>query len=278
MRCFKRIVIAAVLLSGIAVSLLWQNFSLQTEAVSITVPDLPSEFDGLRIVHLSDLHGREFGEDNARLLEAVAAAAPDLICISGDLFDESTELNVLPPLLEGLVAIAPTYYATGNHEFQVDAREAVFSQMEQLGVTVLRDEYAILERGTAKLILAGVDDPCGPLERKSADTLVEEIRQAHGEDVCIIMLAHRNDTLPLWEKLGVQLVLTGHCHGGVVRLPILGGIFGTHRELLPAYDAGLYQSGDTSLFVSRGLGYSRVKFRLFNRPHLPILTLECEKS
>ena len=79
--------------------------------------------------------------------------------------------------------------------------------------------------------------------------------------------------MAMWADLDVDLVLSGHCHGGVVRLPIVGGVFGTNRELFPSYDAGLYSQGKTNLFVSRGLGYTNVRLRLFNRPHLPLLIL-----
>ena len=92
------------------------------------------------------------------------------------------------------------------------------------------------------------------------------------------MLSHRNDELAMWSELGVQLVLSGHCHGGVVRLPLLGGVFGTRRELFPDYDAGAYRLGGATLYVSRGLGYTNVHFRLFNRPHVPILILRSDKN
>ena len=185
---------------------------------------------------------------------------------------------MLPPLLEGLVGIAPTYYVTGNHEFQVAQRNEIFSLMEHYGICVLRNEYTLLTRGDSSIVIAGVDDPCGAYDRKMPDALVAEIRSEVGADAYILMLAHRNDTLPMWSELGVQLVLTGHCHGGVVRLPFVGGVFGTERTLFPDYDAGLFVSGGTSLYVSRGMGYSRVHLRLFNRPHLPVLILRCGDS
>ena len=103
---------------------------------------------------------------------------------------------------------------------------------------------------------------------------MEEIRKQEG-DTFVLMLDHRNDRLPMWEALGADLVLSGHAHGGVIRLPFAGGIFGPGRELFPAYDKGLFVGkAGTTLYVSGGLGYSRFKLRLFNRPHLPILTLK----
>lgn len=278
MRTLWRAARALAVLLAVLAFFYWQNFSIQTEKVTVDAPSLPPEFDGLRIVEIADLHGRQFGTENAALLRAVREAAPDLICIDGDLFDENTDLSMLPPLLRGLVSIAPTYYVTGNHEWQVPQRRDIFAHMEQLGVQVLRNEYTLLTRGEASIVIAGVDDPCGPYDRKMPDELVAEIREEVGQDAYILMLAHRNDTLPMWAELGVQLVLTGHCHGGVVRLPFVGGVFGTERTLFPAYDAGLFRMEQTALYVSRGLGYSRVHLRLFNRPHLPLLVLRCGES
>lgn len=278
MRTLWRAARALAVLLAVLAFFYWQNFSIQTEKVTVDAPSLPPEFDGLRIVEIADLHGRQFGTENAALLRAVREAAPDLICIDGDLFDENTDLSMLPPLLRGLVSIAPTYYVTGNHEWQVPQRRDIFAHMEQLGVQVLRNEYTLLTRGEASIVIAGVDDPCGPYDRKMPDELVAEIREEVGQDAYILMLAHRNDTLPMWAELGVQLVLTGHCHGGVVRLPFVGGVFGTERTLFPAYDAGLFRMEQTALYVSRGLGYSRVHLRLFNRPHLPLLVLRSGES
>lgn len=278
MRTLWRAARALAVLLAVLAFFYWQNFSIQTEEVTVESPALPPEFDGLRIAEIADLHGRQFGTENAALLRAVRKAKPDLICLDGDLFDENTDLSMLSPLLRGLVSIAPTYYVTGNHEWQVPQRRDIFTHMEQLGVQVLRNEYTLLTRGEASIVIAGVDDPCGPYDRKMPDELVAEIREEMGQEAYILMLAHRNDTLPMWAELGVQLVLTGHCHGGVVRLPLVGGVFGTERTLFPAYDAGLFRMEQTALYVSRGLGYSRVHLRLFNRPHLPLLVLRCGES
>lgn len=253
--------------------LLWGNCSLQTTETALVSPALPPAFDGLRIVELADLHGRVFGRGSRRLLAAVRRAEPDLICIDGDLFDEHTDLAMLPPLLRGLCAIAPVYYVTGNHEWRVPGLRGILAQMRACGVTVLQDDWRVLRRGEDALIVAGTDDPCGPAERKTPAELIADIRAEAGEAAFLLLLTHRNDQLPQWSALGVQAVLAGHCHGGVVRLPFVGGLFGTDRRLFPAWDAGLYRQGETALYVSRGLGYTNVHFRLFNRPEVAVIVL-----
>lgn len=264
------LVLTALLAAGF---LLWGNCSLQTTETALVSPALPPAFDGLRIVELADLHGRVFGRGSRRLLAAVRRAEPDLICIDGDLFDEHTDLAMLPPLLRGLCAIAPVYYVTGNHEWRVPGLRGILAQMRTCGVTVLQDDWRVLRRGEDALVLAGTDDPCGPAERKTPAELIADIRAEAGEAAFLLLLAHRNDQLPQWSALGVQAVLAGHCHGGVVRLPFVGGLFGTDRRLFPAWDAGLYRQGETALYVSRGLGYTNVHFRLFNRPEVAVIVL-----
>lgn len=264
------LVLTALLAAGF---LLWGNCSLQTTETALVSPALPPAFDGLRIVELADLHGRVFGRGSSRLLAAVRRAEPDLICIDGDLFDEHTDLAMLPPLLHGLCAIAPVYYVTGNHEWRVPGLRGILAQMRACGVTVLQDDWRVLRRGEDALIVAGTDDPCGPAERKTPAELIADIRAEAGEAAFLLLLTHRNDQLPQWSALGVQAVLAGHCHGGVVRLPFVGGLFGTDRRLFPAWDAGLYRQGETALYVSRGLGYTNVHFRLFNRPEVAVIVL-----
>lgn len=264
------LVLTALLAAGF---LLWGNCSLQTTETALVSPALPPAFDGLRIVELADLHGRVFGRGSRRLLAAVRRAEPDLICIDGDLFDEHTDLAMLPPLLRGLCAIAPVYYVTGNHEWRVPGLRGILAQMRACGVTVLQDDWRVLRRGEDALIVAGTDDPCGPAERKTPAELIADIRAEAGEAAFLLLLTHRNDQLPQWSALGVQAVLAGHCHGGVVRLPFVGGLFGTDRRLFPAWDAGLYRQGETVLYVSRGLGYTNVHFRLFNRPEVAVIVL-----
>ena len=264
------LVLTALLAAGF---LLWGNCSLQTTETALVSPALPPAFDGLRIVELADLHGRVFGRGSRRLLAAVRRAEPDLICIDGDLFDEHTDLAMLPPLLRGLCAIAPVYYVTGNHEWRVPGLRGILAQMRACGVTVLQDDWRVLRRGEDALIVAGTDDPCGPAERKTPAELIADIRAEAGEAAFLLLLTHRNDQLPQWSALGVQAVLAGHCHGGVVQLPFVGGLFGTDRRLFPAWDAGLYRQGETALYVSRGLGYTNVHFRLFNRPEVAVIVL-----
>lgn len=269
-----RLALLAVILTGF-----WyfENRTIAAETFPVYSDRLPSAFDGLRIVELADLHGAEFGPDNRDLLEAVRTAKPDLIALDGDLADEHTDLEVIRTLAGELVKIAPVYYVTGNHEWAMDARKELFAILDEAGVTALRNEYAVLDRDGQSIVVAGVDDPNGPWDQKTPEELTGELREALG-DPYVLLLAHRNDQLERWDALGLDLVLAGHAHGGVIRLPVIGGLLGTGMQLFPEYTAGLYRAGRTCMLVSRGLGNSGIPVRLFNRPHLPVVVLRSGKG
>lgn len=246
------------------------NYTIQPEEWVIRSDRLPSAFAGLRITLLTDIHGKRFGTDSRTLLEEVEKAKPDYIAISGDLVDEFSDLSMLEPLLRGLTDIAPTFYVTGNHEWVREDTEAVISLIEELGVTVLRNDYLLLEREGQTLVLAGTDDPNGYADTETPGAFMERLREEVPDDPYTVMLYHRNDALSLWAELEADVVLSGHGHGGVIRLPFVGGLLGVDRRLFPDNAEGLYTRGRTTLAVSRGLG----GIRLWNRPHLPTVVLE----
>lgn len=252
------------------------NHTLTTNSYLLESARLPAAFSGFRIVQISDLHGASFGKANARLIDAVSKAAPDLIALTGDLADEYTDLSTLPDFLRALRAIAPVFYVTGNHEWVMPAssRKRLFSMLEEAGILLLRNDFHVLTRQGARLVIAGMDDPNGPADQKSPETLLAQIRAQEGDDACILLLAHRNDQLSRWSSLHVDFVLSGHAHGGIVRLPLLGPVFGTHYELFPKDTAGVCTEGNTAMLVSRGLGPShRIPVRVGNPPEIAVAIL-----
>ena len=256
----------------------WQLWGIQVTVTQVSVHGLPDGFEGLRIVQLSDLHGHEYGQDSGELLELVAEQEPDLIAITGDLVDQESQLERVPALARGLAAIAPTYYVTGNHEWASVNVPQLKGVLEECGVTVLSNQYTVLERGGDRVVLAGVDDPNGYADQKTPEELYGEIQEQDG-GLCTILLAHRNDRFEEYAAAGYDLVISGHAHGGIIRLPFTDGLLGTNRRFFPTWTAGVYTLGDSTLFVSRGLGNNTVPFpgfRLFNRPDLAVLELTAE--
>ena len=261
---------ALAVLAGLYVH--WGNTALQTASFFPAFRELPQGFDGCRLVVLGDLHSTWFGEKNETLLEAVRAQEPEYIFLVGDLLDAFRDLpqGYAGETAAGLTAIAPTYYVTGNHEWAVGDVPELKKTLEAQGVTVLSNQFVTLERNGDTAVLAGIDDPNGYADQKSPETLAEEVRAAYG-DPFWMLLAHRNDRFPQYAAAGYGFVLSGHGHGGIVRLPFLGGLIGTNRRLFPQWTSGLYAQGDSVLFVSRGLGNNTVPFqgfRIFNRPEL----------
>lgn len=260
-----------------ALLLVQSNFSLQVEPFTYTSPHLPKGFDGCTIVQLSDLHGAEFGEDNRDLLSAVRDVKPEYIFLTGDLLDRfrETDAEYAIELGADLAKIAPTYFVTGNHEWAMGEVRALKSALREVGVTVLTNEFLTLERNGDSILLAGIDDPNGFADQKTPEELAEEITTAWGDHFWML-LAHRNNHfVKQYSRLGADLVISGHGHGGMIRLPFTDGLLGTDRDLFPSYTAGFYEANGTTLFVSRGLGNSGPSFRFLNRPQIAVLTLEC---
>ncbi len=269
---------AAILLATVLLSLYISNYRLKLSRYSVSSPDIPASFDGFRIAQISDLHGRSL---NKKILKAIKEAEPHIIVATGDLLDDEAQWSSVAELLREMVKRAPVYYVTGNHEWAHFDTEELLDRIEACGVTVLRNEYAVLKVGVDRIILAGIDDPNGYADMKTPSELAAEIRDAEGAAFSIL-LSHRPDGFEEYAGLGFDLILSGHVHGGLVRLPVIGGLFSPGMELLPKYSGGIYcfTYKDTEgcdrtgrLVVSRGLSGAVGIPRLFNSLDVPLVTL-----
>lgn len=275
----KRKLFTVVLLLAVVLgALYWGNTSIETEPFTFTSAELPEGFDGFRITVLTDLHGRKFGKDNEKLFTAVEKQAPDLILLVGDLVDERTKdaESYAASLGAALSGFAPTHFVTGNHEWAngTDETEALKMALTESGVTVLSNEFCELLRDGDTVILAGIDDPNGYADQKVPEALAAEIYAAYG-DPFWVLLAHRNDRFASqYSLLGADLTVSGHGHGGCIRLPLTDGLLGTQHEFFPSHTAGFYTDNGMKQFVSRGLGNVGHTFRVFNRPQVAVITLE----
>ncbi len=265
---FKFIVVVAAL----ALFFWWQQNGIVTEEIHVS--GAPAGFDGYRIVLISDVHAKQFGEDNKILLEKTAALRPDMIAVVGDLYHEAAQIDMIPALAAGLTKIAPTYYVTGNHEWAVGDVPKLKELLTQCGVTVLSNEYLTLSRNGDTVALLGADDLNGRADQKTIGELADQAREEKGEDAYLLLLSHRNNRYQEYQTARVDLTLAGHAHGGLIRLPGTDGLIGPHREWFPEYTAGRYDLTHGQMVVSRGLGNQFPAFRLFNRPDLPVVILE----
>lgn len=279
------LVVAVVVLSVAVGFVIWGNKAIEITEFQIQGGDIPQGFDGFRIAHLSDLHNAEFGKDNAKLLKLLEQAEPDIIVITGDIIDSRrTDISVALELAPKLVDIAPTYYVTGNHEARLDSQEyaRLTDGLGAAGVTVLENRAVTVEKGNESIALVGVEDP--QLDAGwSADEDKEErflrmreklncLSDEYGDSYSVL-LSHRPDMLDVYAESGVDLVFSGHLHGGQFRIPFLGGLYAPSQGFLPEYDAGHYTKDGTKMIVSRGLGNSAFPFRLNNRPEIVVIEL-----
>ena len=252
-----------------------ENTALEICRFEAAFEDLPHGFDGCRIAVLTDLHSAEFGENNEDLFAAVAGERPEYIFFLGDLEDrfEGHREGYAEHIASSLSAIAPTYYVTGNHEWAIGGVPELKKTLSEHGVTVLSNQYVTLTRNGDPIVLAGIDDPNGYADQKTPETLAAEIYANQG-DVFWMLLAHRNNRVPQqYSLLGADLVLSGHGHGGIWRLPFTDGLVSHDFQFSPSYTAGFYEENGSALFASRGLGNAGPSFRIGNRPEIAILTL-----
>lgn len=269
------LIMAAVLVPALLIWLLWANSSPAATQVAVASGALPGAFEGFKIAHVSDLHNAVFGRENEKLLSLIRAAEPDIIAITGDLIDSRhTDIDSALAFVEAAAEIAPVYYVTGNHESRLDF-DAIEPRLIAAGARVLRNEAEYIEHGGERIRLAGIDDPSfirtgGTAEERAAAEL-EQLGDGGG--TFTVLLAHRPELVEVYAEYGAGLVLSGHAHGGQVRLPLLGGLYAPGQGLLPEYDSGLYSLGETQMVVSRGLGNSVAPLRVNNRPELVIVTL-----
>lgn len=268
-RALRRALLLVLTAAALSADSRWH---LQLTDYSLRFRSLPPALDGYRIVLLSDLHGARFGPENRWLCEAVLAQQPDLIALTGDFADSNEQLDATDELLRQLQGAAPMAWVSGNHDWAGGALPALRRLLDQYGVLRMENRYLPLPWNGARLILAGVEDPNGPADMIRPDELAAQLRREYPDDF-VLWLAHRNDWLRRYPALPVDLILCGHAHGGVIRLPFVGGLIGTGRRLGADYESGIYRSEGFTMLVSRGLGSSSAIPRLFNRPEIAVITL-----
>ena len=261
---------AALLTTGLVLD---SRYRIDVTEYSLEFESLPREFEGFRIALLSDLHGWSFGDNNARLAKTVRETQPDLIAICGDMASHSEDFQAVEGLLQGIEGSAPIYYINGNHEWGGKLTERMKILMEKYGARCLSNEFESFEKDGASIVICGAEDKNGPADMMKPYALAESLRQQHPEDF-VLWLYHRNDTILNYPKLPVDLVLSGHAHGGIVRLPFVGGLLDVRATFGAEYESGVYTLGNLTLLVSRGLGNSVIIPRFLNRPELPVITLK----
>lgn len=270
--CLTALIILALIAAAAAFLIKDSRDDLEISRYAVKSQKLPESFDGFKIVQLSDLHGAEFGEDGMGLVEKVKELEPDMIALTGDFVTDEGDLAAVEKLAARLVKLCPVYFISGNHEFGSGLAVKVRNILERAGVKYLSNEYLTISRGEDGILLGGVEDPLAYADMLSPDELAQKMNDA-APDAFKILLGHRNYWMTEYPELPVDLIFCGHAHGGLIRIPGVGGLIGTDRRLFPDFDAGEYNNGRYTLIVSRGLGNSVPIPRVFNRPEIVCVEL-----
>lgn len=298
----KRIIVWAII--ALLAVIAFICFKIDTGKLGVTEyvyesAEIPEGADGFRIVQLSDLHNAKFGDGNARLIEAVAGAKPDIVVFTGDIVDSNrTDVDTAVDLAGKLAELCPVYYVTGNHEYWIgkEAYAELVSGLEKSGCVVLDNAQAEVGAGDDSFTLTGLDDmslhdeTLGMLINAQADLSGLSLKdlydgvsdekadvnaQANSSDgVFNVVLAHEPQYIKYYNRGGADLVLAGHAHGGQLALPVVGAIYVPDQGLFPKITAGEYFYGGTEMIVSRGIGNSGVPVRTFNRPEIVVVELK----
>lgn len=270
--CLTALIILALIAAAAAFLIKDSRDDLEISRYEVKSQKLPESFDGFKIVQLSDLHGAEFGENGMGLVEKVKELEPDIIALTGDFVTDEGDLAAVEKLAARLVKLCPVYFISGNHEFGSGLAVKVRNILERAGVKYLSNEYLTISRGEDGILLGGVEDPLAYADMLSPDELAQKMNDA-APDAFKILLGHRNYWMTEYPELPVDLIFCGHAHGGLIRIPGVGGLIGTDRRLFPDFDAGEYNNGRYTLIVSRGLGNSVSIPRVFNRPEIVCVEL-----
>jgi len=270
-------------LSGLAllsIQLYIDNMLITVSKYEIKSNKIPKKFDKFKIVHLSDFHS--YGNDNIKIVEKINDERPNIIVMTGDMVSKyDVNFEKFLNLAEVLSKKYEIYYIVGNHEIRLrkDDLNLIMKELHKFGIKVLNDEKVTLIRGNESINIYGIDIPLSYYKIINKPLNIGEIINVLinkcNENEYNILLAHNPLLFPEYAKYNVDLTLSGHIHGGMIRLPFIGAILSPERKFFPKYSSGVYEINNKKLLVSRGLGHSRPGIRLFNKREIVSITLNC---
>lgn len=273
----KKIAIGAITALIIIVAFLyWQNNDIVTTNINIENSKIPNNFDKFKILQVSDLHNKEFGKNQEKLVNLTKEINPDIIVVTGDAIDSRrTNMDIAIDYLSQVAKIYPTYYVTGNHERRISDYNKFEESLIKSKVKVLNNQFENIKIDNEEISLIGMKDISFITSNDKSEeylSILNNIKKETNNNFTIL-LSHRPDIIDVYSKANVDLVFTGHAHGGQIRLPFTDGLFAPNQGLLPKYTSGKFKEDNTEMIVSRGLGNSLFPFRIFNRPELIVTTL-----
>ena len=272
------LIVSVMIILCLGIWTLWGNIALEVNEYEIVSDRIPEAFAGFRIAQVSDLHNKDFGEGYGQLLTLLSQINPDIIVVTGDLIDSrQTDLDVALEFAWQAGKIARVYYVSGNHEARVPEYEDLKTGLVKAGVVILENQKVQITREGESITLMGIDDPSFQedyLFGDSESVARQAIENLQNEsDGYTILLSHRPELFDLYVETEMDLVFSGHAHGGQFRLPFVGGLVAPNQGFFPKYDAGQFTEENTTMIVSRGVGNSIIPIRFNNRPEIVLVTL-----
>lgn len=278
----KILIIIVLFVVAFCIFCIWQNNSIVISSFNYSSSEVQKDFDNFNIVQISDLHNKVFGKEQDPLLKKVKSLSPDIIVITGDLVDRRRyNLENAMYFIDKAIKIAPIYYVSGNNEAWSGRYSEIKDKLIETGVYVIDDERIEVKKNSSTINILGLSDPAF-----MTDSYIEETDTSKMEKHLIswsrvggfnILLSHRPELFDLYSSNKINLVFSGHVHGGQIRIPFIGGILAPNQGFFPKYDSGSYNSNNTTMFVSRGLGNSLFPIRIFNRPEIISVALKASK-
>ena len=275
------LIVSVLIILCLGIWTLWGNIALEVNEYEIVSDRIPEAFTGFRIAQVSDLHNKDFGEGYGKLLTLLSQINPDIIVVTGDLIDSrQTDLDVALEFAWQAGKIACVYYVSGNHEARVPEYEDLKIGLVKAGAVILENQKVQITREGESITLMGIDDPSfqedylfGDAEGVARQAISDLQNESDGYT---ILLSHRPELFDTYVDSGVDLVFSGHAHGGQFRLPIVGGLVAPNQGLFPEYDAGQFTRENTTMLVSRGVGNSIIPVRFNNRPEIVVAQLKSQ--
>jgi len=277
-----KIYIILFILSGLVAFLVWQNNDVVITRHNYINKKLPNGFSGFKILHISDFHNKNF---HGRLTNKIKLISPEIIVITGDLIDRrKTNLKIATEFVKEIVKIAPIYYVSGNHEQLSEHYKELKEELNNLHVINMDNSNTKINKEGSEIGMVGIADSAinlnqktylfensGSYIRSTLENLTEDLKTDFN-----ILLSHRPEQFNIYKEFNIDLVFSGHAHGGQIRIPFLGGLLSPNQGFFPKYSEGMHKEGKTTMVVSRGLGNSLFPFRIFNRPELVVVSLNQE--
>lgn len=271
------ILISILLIFLVCLYLYYENNYLQVSNYTIESDKIPKDFNKFKIVHISDFHNTKSKKLKDNLIKEIKNNKPNIIALTGDLIDANkTDIDIAISFVKKINNVAPIYYVTGNHEANINNYDELKEKLKNNKVIVLDDNVEKLKVNDKEINIIGINDPQMSHNDYSKDSVIVKdklISIQYNKNNFSILLSHRPELIKTYAEHSFDLVLSGHAHGGQIRIPFIGGLVAPNQDLFPKYTSGIYEMANTKMIVSRGIGNSILPFRINNRPELVVIEL-----